>query len=87
VVSAVGGSRELESISTMGLNESGERNAAVMVTTHSLYVHFTELLSRWLIVVMVSAVGGPRELESILIMGLNEAGERNAAVIVRTHSL
>jgi hypothetical protein len=50
VVSAVGGSRELESI-LMGLNEAGERTAAVMVTTHSLYVHFTELLSRWLIVV------------------------------------
>jgi hypothetical protein len=35
VVSAVGGSRELESI-LMGLTEAGERNAAVMVTTHSL---------------------------------------------------
>jgi hypothetical protein len=36
VVSAVGGSRELETISTMGLNEAGERNTAVIVTTHSL---------------------------------------------------
>jgi len=27
----------------VGLNMAGEPNAAVIVTTHSLYVHFTEL--------------------------------------------
>ena len=48
----------MESISTMGLNdlsvglnEAAEPNAALIVTTHSLYVHFTELFPRWLIVV------------------------------------
>ena len=43
VVNAVGGSEDLLSISTMGVNEAGEPNAVVIVTTHSLYVHFTEL--------------------------------------------
>jgi hypothetical protein len=73
----------------MGLNEASERNAAVIVTSHSLYLHFTELLSSWLIVVspMASALGGSRELELNLTMGLNEAGERIAAVMITMHSL
>ena len=36
---------------------------------------------------VVSAVGGSRELAPISITGLNEADERNAAVMVTAYSL